>query len=454
MEELSRKLIKIIKDKNLNRYLMNCNFGLEKENVRVDENGAMALTPHPKVFGDRLKNPYIKTDFSESQVEMATPICHTIDETYDSLENIHDVVSLEIKNEYLWPGSNPPILPDEKDIPIAKMGDRYEEEFRVNLSKKYGSKKQTISGIHYNFSFSDEFLEKLYDEFKENESFREFKDEIYLKICRNFLKYRWFLIYMTGASPVFHESFIKDYVSKRYLFKDMISLRNSDYGYKNTENFYISFDSVHDYVYDIDKLVKSKKLQDICEFYGPARLKTGNDDNLSYELLEYGIKYIELRIFDLNPLFKIGISKDILYLTHLFVLYMLFMNDSIFKSDDGNIADKNSNLTCMYGRKNDLELYESPDKKILLKSKAEDILNGIKNMLEILNIHDEKFSSMIKKCEDKILNLKKTFAAQIADMIQKESYVGFHMNRAKNYLKESLKSGINLAACDYISKNG
>ena len=28
-------------------------FGLEKENVRVNQDGTLALTPHPAVFGDK-----------------------------------------------------------------------------------------------------------------------------------------------------------------------------------------------------------------------------------------------------------------------------------------------------------------------------------------------------------------------------------------------------------------
>ena len=50
-------------------------FGLEKENVRVNQDGTLALTPHPAVFGDKGKHPYITTDFSESQVEMITRRC-------------------------------------------------------------------------------------------------------------------------------------------------------------------------------------------------------------------------------------------------------------------------------------------------------------------------------------------------------------------------------------------
>ena len=45
-------------------------FGLEKESIRVDKSGKLAQTPHPTIFGNKLKHPYITTDFSESQIEM------------------------------------------------------------------------------------------------------------------------------------------------------------------------------------------------------------------------------------------------------------------------------------------------------------------------------------------------------------------------------------------------
>ncbi|MCY9545222.1 bifunctional glutamate--cysteine ligase GshA/glutathione synthetase GshB, partial [Paenibacillus alvei] len=96
-------------------------FGLEKENVRVDHEGKLALTPHPKTFGSKTENPYIQTDFSESQIEMITPSFDSIEETYRFMEAIHDIVSLELDGEYLWTSTKTPILPDEKEIPIAKV---------------------------------------------------------------------------------------------------------------------------------------------------------------------------------------------------------------------------------------------------------------------------------------------------------------------------------------------
>ncbi|MNE40931.1 Glutathione biosynthesis bifunctional protein GshAB [compost metagenome] len=140
MALLNQKLIQLLINKKLNNDLLRGQFGLEKENVRVDQDGKLALTPHPKAFGNKMDNPYIQTDFSESQIEMITPTFGSIDETYHFIEALQDIVSLELNGEYLWPSSNPPMLPDDQDIPIAKMNDPIEEEYRNQLADKYGRK--------------------------------------------------------------------------------------------------------------------------------------------------------------------------------------------------------------------------------------------------------------------------------------------------------------------------
>ena len=116
-------------------------FGLEKENIRVDEHGNLAQTLYPEVFGNKFRHPYITTDFSESQIEMITPPLPDIRQTIGFLETIHDIVSLELTDEYLWPQSIPPILPDENKIPIAQYdGDGKDaQKYREFLAQKYGS---------------------------------------------------------------------------------------------------------------------------------------------------------------------------------------------------------------------------------------------------------------------------------------------------------------------------
>ena len=116
------------------------NFGIEKENLRVHANGELALTSHPDLFGDKTVNPFITTDFSESQIEMITPPLPSIREALGFVETIHDIVSENIGDELLWPQSLPPLIPEEKLIPIAEYGNENHEFrlYREHLAQIYG----------------------------------------------------------------------------------------------------------------------------------------------------------------------------------------------------------------------------------------------------------------------------------------------------------------------------
>ncbi len=210
MIQTDQRLLAAIQQHGLASLLLKGKFGLEKENVRVDKNGRLALSEHPSSFGRRETHPYIKTDFSESQIEMVTPACSSIEEAYDFLSNLQDIISIELekRGEYLWTSSNPPIVPKEdKLIPIAHMEDPEEEEYRVRLGEKYGRKKQLMSGIHYNFSFSEDLIHSLHKEIGKGWDYREFKDQLYLKVVRHLHRYLRLIIQIMGASPVFHDSY-------------------------------------------------------------------------------------------------------------------------------------------------------------------------------------------------------------------------------------------------------
>ena len=48
--------------------------GIEKESLRAEPDGRLALTPHPARLGSPLAHPHITTDFSESQLELVTGV--------------------------------------------------------------------------------------------------------------------------------------------------------------------------------------------------------------------------------------------------------------------------------------------------------------------------------------------------------------------------------------------
>ncbi|MDM0446944.1 bifunctional glutamate--cysteine ligase GshA/glutathione synthetase GshB [Clostridium perfringens] len=452
MVNLDNGLLKIIKDESLEDYFIKANFGLEKENVRVTERGNLALTPHPKAFGDRENNPYIKTDFSESQLEMVTPVCNTLEEVYSFICNLNKVVSLEImKNgEFLWPQSNPPILPREEEIPIAKLSNREDELYRENLSYKYGKKKQVISGIHYNFSFKEEFIKLLYKELKVKKDFREFKDDIYLRMARNFQKYHWLLIYLTGASPVFHESYIDEIKEEgeklgedSYYIKDDTSLRNSSYGYKNKKDYYVSYNSIEEYASDIKNLVKDKEIQNIKEYYNPIRLKSLGSEDMLESLLNKGIDYLEVRLLDLDPLSVQGVNKETLYLVHLFMIYTLLKENKEITYKDQEEFFKNHDMVALKGRNEEAVIHENGI-PVLLKDKGREILSEMDEIVEILFSNNEKFKNVIKRALEKINNPHDTISEKLIKDIKEDGYINFHMRLAKEYLNNFKNKEFNL----------
>lgn len=84
---------------------------------------------------------------------MITPPVASIKEALGFLETIHDLVSLELTDELLWPQSMPPILPNEEQIPIARYSliGQKDEEYRKKLALKYGRKKTNTFGYSFQY---------------------------------------------------------------------------------------------------------------------------------------------------------------------------------------------------------------------------------------------------------------------------------------------------------------
>jgi len=92
--------------------------GIEKESLRVEPDGMLAQTPHPKALGAALTHPHITTDFSESQLELITGVQASVESCLEELTQIHQVVYRHIGDEVLWAASMPCHLPSEHLIPI------------------------------------------------------------------------------------------------------------------------------------------------------------------------------------------------------------------------------------------------------------------------------------------------------------------------------------------------
>ncbi|WP_338596258.1 bifunctional glutamate--cysteine ligase GshA/glutathione synthetase GshB [Clostridium baratii] len=437
-----KKLLDLILENNLDRKLIRSNFGLEKENLRVDSNGKLALTKHPEIFKE--DNPYIKRDFSESQVEMVTPACKSVDEVYDFMENLHNIVTTSLKDEYLWPQSNPPIIPKDNEIPVAKLHKKEEVTYREGLVKKYGAKRQLVSGVHYNFSFDEDLLKELYSLLSPNMDFKKFKDEIYFKIGRNLLKYKWLLIYLTGASPVFHKSYkgackkaVKKIGRDDYYFKGVNSLRNSECGYKNLEDFYVSYNNVNEYVNDIRNLINDKCIQGPREYYSPIRFKTKEQGDMLDNLLNDGVKYIEIRLLDLDPLCPIGVSKDTLNLIFIFILFTLFTEDFEYTPafHDEYVLNENRAI-----ENKEFNLINIDGKEVGLRKKGLEVLEEMEALANKLFKNNEDIKRAINISKKRFEDYKETIASNIIEGIKESDYIDYFMGLAKEYLKYSEKN--------------
>lgn len=425
------------------------NFGVEREGLRVGVKGELSRNKHPKVFGNKIMNPYITTDFSESQLELITPVFNTSKEVYDFLNALYDIVALEIGDEYIWPESMPCIIPDDREIPIAtfckcKQGEEA-RAYREELLIKYGGKIQLISGIHYNFSLDDDVLNKLYENSSKKEDFKTFKDNLYLKIVRNYLRYRWLLIYLLGSTGVVHSSYKGECLKKldnisqgAYSCEGIVSYRNSDCGYGNRVTLFADYTSTREYVNSLKRFINDGLIQSPKEFYSSVRPKGKNPNKILESLLDEGIQYLEYRSIDINPFSKGGISLEDLEFLELFNLYLLFKEESNYKDWQIDGLENQKNIARNGGL--DIELIRDGEKI----SKVEwglEILNEIRDINHILNLgKGELIDAQIEKIKD----YKKTNTYRFIELVKEKGYIDSHLDLSKKYKKEAYTKRFNL----------
>ena len=419
-------------------------FGIEWEALRVKRDGKLSLTPHPEVFGDKLKNPVVTTDFSESQIEIITPTFNTIDEAFNTFSILSDIVNFSLPDdEYLWFQSIPGILPYNDQIPIAQYtGDGVaSQKYRENLASKYGVKKQMISGVHFNFSFTEDFIEKLYQILESDLTFKQFKDEIYLKIARNYLRHCWMIIYLTGCSIGSHESFSKEFI---HLMEEVDeygshystrgpSFRNGSCGYKNLKRLYPSYRSVDEFVSDVNSFIERGDLSEAKELYTQIRLKPKDPSDLLNSLKNDGIQYIEVRTLDINPFYKCGLVEHDMKFLHLFLIYMLVKSESDYECWQSE-AFINEERVAEQAYVDSMRLVRDGE-ETTLKEWASEIINEMYGMCEVLGF--EGFDTL-KLMHDRVSNSDLTYGKRLLELIRNEGYINAHMNLSINNKKTSV----------------
>ena len=297
---------KMMAQEKVKPFLLQARYGIEKESQRVTLDGELVQTDHPAPVGNRSFHPYIQTDFSETQLELITPVTESVDEVLAYLEAIHDVAQRSMsKDEMMWPFSMPPVLPEkEEDIQIAKLERHADVLYRRYLAREYGKRKQMVSGIHFNFEYGLDLVKQLFLAQTEEASMEDFKTRLYMKIARNFLRYRWLLTYLFGASPLSENRYFD---SEDRPKEPVRSIRTSHYGYVNKPDVQVSYETLTRYSEDLAENVSQGRLSEEKEFYAPIRMRGGKK---VADLFHTGIRYVELRNIDLNPFDRVGINAE------------------------------------------------------------------------------------------------------------------------------------------------
>ena len=433
-----------------NKELLSGNYGIEREMLRIDKEGNLSSNLHPSIFGDKNKNPYITTDFSESQIELITPTFKDVREVYQFTNALYDIVASEIGDEFLWPQSMPCAISKNRKIPIADFGSEDKEStiYRERLLEKYGGKKQLISGIHFNFSFSEDFLHKLYKISNVDISYKEFKNSVYLKVSRSYIKYNWLLIYILGGTAAVHKSYVCEcFKNLKQLSKDSfsndgaLSYRNGECGYKNKIDLFPSYDTVDGYVESIQSFINDKIIDTYKELYSPVRLKAKDNTNLFESLINDGINYIEYRSIDINPFEKGGIALDDLYFLQIFNLFSLLDENNYW---DGwqKEALENQNIIAKNGQNN--VILKNNGKDIYKDQWAMDVLYKIKEINNELCLGKEK---IIDDVIERIKDNKLTYAYKMEVMVKKQGYVNANLNLSIKYKNLAHKNRFSL--CGY-----
>ena len=396
--------------------------GIEREALRIDESGYLATDSHPEALGSALMHSRITTDYSEALLEFITPVNNNVEQLLNGLTETHAFSVRHLNGQRLWPVSMPCYVKDEKQIPVARYGSSntgmMKTLYRKGLTYRYGALMQIISGVHFNFSVSQELWQSLYELSDKQLSYDDFISESYFGLIRNYRRLVWVLPYLFGASPALCSSFIKDQKTDLKFEKTghgtlylpfATSLRMSDLGYTNKEQeeLNISYNSLPEYLAGVNAAIKmpsanfanigvkvdgeyrqlnANVLQIENEFYSPIRAKrvTRSGEKPSEALARAGVEYIEVRALDVNPFSPIGIEATQVRFLDLFLLYCLLTESPKSEASEEARLSANLKAVVLEGRKPGLELLTA-DGSRSLKSWLEELFDALQPLAVLLD---------------------------------------------------------------------
>lgn len=453
--------------------LRDSRIGIEKESLRVSQSGVIAQTQHPSAFGAALTHPHVTTDYGEALTELITRPHRSISDVMQELDELHRWIYSHLGDEIFWATSMPCILRGEESIRIAEYGPSnlgmMKTVYRRGLGYRYGLMMQVIAGVHFNYSFSEELWQCLYDASDRSQRFQGFRSESYMAMLRNLKCFGWLVPYLFGASPAICESFLKgspttlEYFGHGTYFESFAtSLRLGDIGYQNRREeetgVDIDFSSLPGYVATLEKAIETSfpryeaigvnengywkqlntnLLQIENEYYCTVRPKVvlNGLEKPVRALASRGVEYLELRSIDLNAFDPLGVNEQQLYFLEALMVYALLQPPIPLDRETERMVENNLLLVAHNGRDRDLTLMRR-DGKIRLRDWANRILY---DMQEICTWLDENsptgrdYSLALKQQQDKVAGLVEIPSTQMLQIMRDnhESFFDFAMRQSK-----------------------
>lgn len=426
-----------------------------------------------------MTHPHITTDFSEAQLELVTGVHQSIQDTLEQLRQVHGVVYRHIGDELMWATSMPCRLPEDAKIPIGQYGvsnvGRSKSVYRMGLAYRYGRRMQTISGVHYNFSLPENAWAMLSEQDGGKLSEREYRDQAYFSLIRNFKRHSWLLLYLFGASPAVCATFVQD---REHVLEPLgngtmhlphgTSMRMGPLGYQSDaqSSLAVSYNDLSGYAESlVDALTKpyppyaeigiekdgqyrqlnTSLLQIENEFYGTIRPKRriNTGERPLCALGRRGVEYVEVRCLDIDPFSPIGIAADTAHFVDIFLLHCLFTNSPDDSPESLAIDAQNQLAVAQKGRQAGLSLTGPDGKSVSFESWAGHLIDECAPIAAAMDRANNTagFSSAVSNAKTAIANSSLTPSARVLREMEANwdnSYQRFALDKSASHRSHHL----------------
>jgi glutamate--cysteine ligase len=464
--------------------------GIEKESLRIAQDGFISQANHPYPLGSALTHPAITTDYSEALIELITPPFADVKDTLAYLDAIHRFVYQHLDHEVLLGASMPCGIDGDDSIRIAEYGSsnvgRMKHVYRHGLWHRYGRTMQAIAGIHFNYSVPEALWLALHEQEHSPLALQAFINDGYFGLIRNFQRVGWIILYLFGASPAICKSFFKTRPALMTHFDEFdndtlyhpyaTSLRMSDIGYKskNQAGLNIDYNSLDGYVESLSKAINtpypdyqqigtvingeyrqlnSNILQIENEFYSIIRPKqiAQSCEKPTLALKRRGVRYIEMRSLDLDLFNPLGVDEEKLRFIEALLLTCLLTDSPAMSESEHKTNNANQLAVAHEGRKTTLVLHKK-GQKIILQDWAHEILLAMQPVCAILdyNTDDKPYTKALKRQGTVVDNPDLTPSARLLKAMRdhKQPFTRFALNTSAkhaHYFKNRQLDAANIA---------